>query len=164
MRKAACILAKLTLRRSQILSFSPLLFLDGITSTHELCLTYPTSMLCFGEILYPVYPMALDLHTIQRAAAAGRITWRYHALLRARERGITRDQAIQVLSEGEIIEQRPRAKPYPKCLMMRHREGNQPLYVAVGYDHTDDRLYIITIHWLDPRKWEDPWRRRRKQP
>ena len=70
--------------------------------------------------------MALDLSTIQRVATAGRITWRYHALLRARERGITRDQAIRVLTEGEIIEQRPRAKPYPKCLMMQMQEDNQP--------------------------------------
>ena len=38
------------------------------------------------------------------------VTWRYHALLRAQERGITRAHAIQVLTEGEIIEQRPRAE------------------------------------------------------
>ena len=108
--------------------------------------------------------MALDLSTIQRAAAAGRIRWRYHALLRARERGIPREQAIRVLTDGEIIEQRPRAKPYPKCLMMRVMDDNQPLYVSLGYDQVDNRLYIITVHWLDPRKWEDPWQRRRRRP
>lgn len=107
--------------------------------------------------------MAIDLHTIQRAAGAGRITWRYHALLRARERGISRDQAIRVLTDGEIIEQRPRAKPYPKCLMVWLMEDNRPLYASVGYNQTSDRVYIITVHWLDPRKWEDPWQRRRKK-
>jgi hypothetical protein len=107
--------------------------------------------------------MALDLHTIQHAAAAGRITWRYHALLRARERGITREQAVRVLTEGEIIEQRPRATPYPTCLMMQMMGGNRPLYVALGYDQADGRIYIITVHWLDPSKWEDPWRRRRRR-
>lgn len=107
--------------------------------------------------------MALDLSTIARVAAAGHVTWRYHALLRARERGITRDQAMRVLTEGEIIEQRPRAKPYPKCLMMRVTEDNEPLYVSLGYEQSSDRLYIITVHWLDPRKWEDPWQRRRRK-
>lgn len=107
--------------------------------------------------------MALDLATIQRAAQAGRITWRYHALLRARERGITRDDAKQVLIAGEIIEQRPRAKPYPQCLMLKIMPETKPLYVSVGYDQSRDRLYIITVHWLDPSRWEDPWRRRRRQ-
>ena len=108
--------------------------------------------------------MALDITVIRAAARAGRITWRYHALLRAQERGITRAHAIQVLTHGEIIEQRPRAKPFPKCLLMRMQEDNQPLYVSVGYEASNDRLYVITVHGLDPRIWEDPWRRRRRRP
>jgi hypothetical protein len=106
--------------------------------------------------------MALDSTVIRATARAGRITWRYHALMRAEERGITRDMAKQVLTEGDIIEQRPRAKPFPKCLLMRLQDDGQPLYVSTGYDAGDNRLYVITVHWLDPRKWEDPWRRRRK--
>lgn len=104
--------------------------------------------------------MALDLTIIQWAARAGRITWRYHALLRAQERGITRAQA---LIEGEVIEQRPRAKPYPQCLMMKVMADNRPLYVSLGYDQRGDRIYIIIVHWLDPSRWEDPWRRRRRR-
>jgi hypothetical protein len=107
--------------------------------------------------------MAIDLTVIQAAARAGRITWRYHALLRAQQRGITREDAIRVLIEGEMIEQRPRAKPFPKCLLMRMQDDDRPLYVSVGYDQANDRLYVITVHWLDPRRWEDPWRRRRRQ-
>jgi hypothetical protein len=106
--------------------------------------------------------MAIALSAIQAAARAGRITWRYHALLRANERGITREQALQVLQAGEILEQRVRAKPYPKCLMMGRVEDNRPLYVSLGYDQHDDHLYIITIHWLDPEKWDDPWTRKAK--
>lgn len=83
--------------------------------------------------------------------------------MRAQERSITREQATRVLTEGEIIEQRPRAKPYPTCLMMQMQEGNRPLYVALGYDQANDRLYIITVHWLDPSTWDDPWRRRRRK-
>ena len=47
---------------------------------------------------------------------------------------------------------------------MEMQEDNRPLYVSVGYDASNDRLYVITVHWLDPRKREDPWRRRRRQP
>ncbi|MEK7561045.1 MAG: DUF4258 domain-containing protein [Patescibacteria group bacterium] len=110
--------------------------------------------------------MASDPSIIQRVAQAGRITWRYHALRRARERGITRDHAVRVMIDGEIIEERPRAKPYPKYLLMAPMEGNRPLYVALGYDRANERIYVITVHWLDPRLWEDPWtrRKRRKKP
>ena len=94
--------------------------------------------------------MALDITVIQTAARAERIPWRYHALLRVQERGITRAQAIRVLTEGEIIAQRPRAKPFPKCLLMWMQEDNQPLYVSVGDDASHDRLYVITVGY--PRK------------
>jgi hypothetical protein len=51
--------------------------------------------------------VAFDLPTIQAAARAGHITWRYHALRRAYQRGITRQQALRVIQEGEIVEERP---------------------------------------------------------
>lgn len=108
--------------------------------------------------------MTLTLPTIRAAARAGRIKWRYHALRRAYQRGITRAHALRVIQEGEIIEQRPRAKPYPKCLMMAVVEPAEPLYVSLGYDQARDYLHIITVHWLDPRKWEDPWTRKPQKP
>ena len=104
--------------------------------------------------------MTLDLVTIRRAARAARITWRYHALLRATQRGITRAQALAVIEAGEIVETRPTARPYPKALLMAQVDAGRSLYVSVAYDGDDDRLYVITVHWLDPRKWEDPWTRK----
>jgi hypothetical protein len=44
--------------------------------------------------------------------------------------------------------------------MMAKTVDGRPLYVALGYDHTHDYLHIITVHWLDPDKWEDPWTRK----
>ena len=62
--------------------------------------------------------MKLDLSKIRAAAEGDRTEWRRHALLRAIERGITLEQALQVILEGEIIEEYPHARPYPACLMM----------------------------------------------
>ncbi len=107
--------------------------------------------------------MTLSLQKIRQAARADRIKWHYHALLRARARGITRQQALQVLHEGEILEQYPRAKPHPKCLMMTLVRPDKPLYVALGYNPDRHYLHIITVHWLDPEKWEDPWTRKPKK-
>ena len=76
--------------------------------------------------------------------------------MRATQRSITRAQALRVIQETEILEQQPRAKPYPKCLMMCMIELDLPLYVVLAYDQRRDDLQIITIHWIDPSKWEDP--------
>ena len=48
--------------------------------------------------------------------------------------------------------------------MMAMVEPGKPLYVSLAYDPENDLLYIITVHWLDPRKWEDPWTRRPPRP
>jgi hypothetical protein len=66
--------------------------------------------------------------------------------------------------EGQILEQYPTANPFPKCLMMAMLEPNRPLYVALAYDEETDYIHIITVHWLDPSKWEDPWTRKSKNP
>jgi len=68
------------------------------------------------------------------------------------------------MQEGEILEEHPFARPFPKCLMMAMVEPGKPLYVSLGYDHENDRVHIITVHWLDPRKWEDPWTRKPSKP
>jgi hypothetical protein len=106
----------------------------------------------------------LALPSIRAAAWAGRIKWRRHALRRAYQRGITRRQALRVLRTGEIIEARRHAKPFPKCLLMAMVAPDRPLYVSAAYDRTRQSLHVITVHWLDPRKWEDPWTRKTKPP
>jgi hypothetical protein len=104
--------------------------------------------------------VSLTLETIQAAAAAGRIKWRYHALERARQRGISRHQAKDVIRNGGIIEEYRDAEPFPKCLLMAKVQPGKPPYVALAYGEAEDYLYIITVHWLDPEKWEDPWTRK----
>jgi len=107
--------------------------------------------------------VAINIQQVRAAAKAGRIRWRYHSLLRASERGITRELALRVIEKGEILEEHSSAKPFPKCLIMATVEPNRPLYVALGYDKAEQYIYIITVHWLDPAKWEDPWTRRPKR-
>ena len=108
--------------------------------------------------------MRLDLSKIRAAVKSDHTEWRRHALLRATERGITLEQALQVILEGDIIEDYPQAKPYPACLMMAMAKPGKPLYVSLAYDEENDLLHIITVHWLDPCKWEDPWTRKPPGP
>ncbi len=97
----------------------------------------------------------LDLKTIRKAVRDDRFRLRYHARLRAIERQIDTIAIKQVILEGEVIELHSKAKPFPKCLMMRIIEG-EPIYVSLGYDAKEDYVHIITVHGYDPEIWVDP--------
>ena len=43
---------------------------------------------------------------------------------------------------------------------MAEVQPGRPLYVALAYDEQEDYVYVVTVHWLDPEKWVDPWTRK----
>jgi hypothetical protein len=97
---------------------------------------------------------------LREATIEGRILLRKHADERAGKRKVAYSSIIDVILTGEVIEFYSEAKPFPACLFMKHTEKDKPLYVVCSYD--GDICYIITVHWLDPDKWNDPWTRREK--
>lgn len=104
-------------------------------------------------------PTPPDAATIRKAFKAKRYRIRYHARQRAIERQIRTADIQSVILTGEIVEQYPAAKPYPKCLMMAVIRG-EAIYVSLAYDRRKDYIHIITVHGYDPAKWIDPWTRR----
>jgi len=98
---------------------------------------------------------------VREAVQRGRVLWRQHALLRARRRGIARDLALRAIHQGECLEEYPAAEPFPRYLFMLDT-ARGPLYVVASYDYAQDQAYVITVRWMDPRKWSDPWTRRRE--
>lgn len=104
---------------------------------------------------------SLDLRAIRRAVQRDRYRYTAHARRQQRLRGVSSDELEHVLRFGRILEQRPTAKPYPECLMMAFVRQHEPLYVEVAYNAKADYIYIITVHWMDPAKWIDPWTRRK---
>lgn len=82
--------------------------------------------------------MDLAHETLRAAAAADRIRWRYHALQRARQRGISRPHALHVVQHGDIVEGRPYAEPFPQLLVMAEVQPGEPLYVALAYDEAEN--------------------------
>lgn len=82
-----------------------------------------------------------------------------HALRRCDTRGITLDDIKHIVSMGEVVETYPNDTPYPSCLIMGYVRS-KPLYVLCALG---ELAHIITVHWLDPKKWLDPNTRREKQ-
>ena len=97
--------------------------------------------------------LKLTKELIIRLIQAKRVRLKHHAYVRAQERGIDFRDIRRTMIEGIIIEHYPRAKPHPKCLLRKSLTVKKPLYVSVAYNENTDRLFIITAHWHDPRKW-----------
>jgi len=102
----------------------------------------------------------LVIEKIRNAVLAGEINIRRHAHRRMFKRGILFEEAREVILHGDPIETYPKAKPFPAYLFMGLIKEEEPLYVLCGFD--GETVYIITVHWLDPQKWIDPWTRRRR--
>ena len=96
---------------------------------------------------------------IRDATASNALEVRLHARKRMAQRNIFYDDVCQVILNGTVVEEYPAAYPYPGCLFMDFI-GGEPLYAVCSWD--GEKAYLITVHWMDPRKWIDPWTRRRE--
>ncbi len=103
--------------------------------------------------------MNIEHDEIRKAVQAGRMIIRRHARRRKAQRKIYHWEIKNVLLHGQIIEESPKSKPFPKCLIMDFVRNHEPLYVSCSFDGS--YVYIITVHWYDPQKWINPWTRKR---
>ena len=61
----------------------------------------------------------MNLSTLKKAINEGQYLWRKHALIRLAERGINQEEVLNVIKEGEVIEDYPEDTPYPSCLIFK---------------------------------------------
>ena len=102
----------------------------------------------------------MDINLIRKKWLKGQAEITGHARKRMNSRNITIEEITQVILEGEILESYPDDKPFPSGLIMGKIRNNEPLYVVCSLG--EDKVHVITTHWLDPLKWLDPKTRREK--
>ncbi len=101
----------------------------------------------------------LDIPALRQALLEDRFFTTTHAERRMALRKVTNEDIKRVVRDGDVIEERPRARPFPKALFMDHVKG-EPLYVSCAFDGR--YTHIITVFWHDSTIWVTPWTRRRK--
>jgi hypothetical protein len=72
------------------------------------------------------------------------------------ERDISREDIINALKFGIIIENYPNDYPYPSCLVL----GNY-LHVVCGIGN--NTLWIITVYRPSFDEWENDWKHRKEK-
>jgi hypothetical protein len=99
------------------------------------------------------------LNHICNAVDAGRILWKKHALERMMERGISRNEVKQAITQGSIIENYPDDSPFPSVLIANFEP--EPLHVVVAYDAESLQCHVITAYRPDLAHFEADFMTRR---
>ncbi len=86
--------------------------------------------------------------TISDALKKGNIEWKKHALQRILERNIKRNDVLNTIKTGIVIEEYPTDKPLFSCLIYNNDKEN-PLHVVAGIDEDTDSIFIITVYRPD---------------
>jgi hypothetical protein len=79
--------------------------------------------------------------------------------MNAPERMISTFEVMQVVENGEVIEDYPEDPRGHSCLMMGLGEGKRPIHVVCS--PKNDYLAIITAYLPDPEKWTEDFKHRR---
>jgi hypothetical protein len=72
--------------------------------------------------------MSIDLEEIKSAVKSKNYYIRARARKRMTERHIEKEEIEKAIMKGEILEENPQDKPYPKCLIMVLVREREPLY------------------------------------
>jgi len=103
----------------------------------------------------------LDIEELRSAIKRGSFEWRKHTLSRLAEREIAQSQVLEVILDGEVIEDYSQDRPFPSCLMFKMID-NEPYHVVTSFDPASKKVYIITTYKPTLDKFEPDFRTRRK--
>ena len=82
-----------------------------------------------------------------------------HSRIRLSERGISVDDIINTINNGEIIEEYPKDFPFPSCLIIGTSLGHRYLHVVVSLN--EDFINLITAYYPDPKRWDETFKIRK---
>lgn len=104
--------------------------------------------------------MELNIEDLRKICALENIEITLYAAKRLEQRGISINDIIACISNGEIIEQYPDDYPYPSCLILGYAISHLYLHVVVGTNK--ETLWIVTAYYPDLNKWESDYKTRKE--
>ena len=90
-----------------------------------------------------------------------KIKFSSHAIQRMFERSIKKDTVVDVVKNGEIIQEYTDDKPYPSSLIMA-MVNDKPIHVVSAFNEKDNEVYIVTVYIPNNEIWADDFKTRRK--
>jgi Domain of unknown function (DUF4258) len=96
-----------------------------------------------------------------QALQEGNIVWRRHVLEKMLERGISRNEVLQVLLNGEVIQRYDEDKPFPSMLVLGF-SVDRPLHVVASFDENNQVVFVITTYEPDLNIFEDDFKTKKR--
>ncbi len=93
--------------------------------------------------------MAQLFQTIQRLVAEEKYVIGEHASERLAERGIMEWQAVAAIAEGELITERPRAKPNPAIEVLETLPDGTEFKAVWSHLRQSGVAKLVTVHFFD---------------
>jgi hypothetical protein len=101
-----------------------------------------------------------DINKIRQSIHQRKIIWRRHALERMLERGLSRNMVLDVVSNGEVIEDYSVDRPTPTALFLGW-DKKHPIHVVLSIE-LEGEIAIITAYEPSLDVFESDYRTRRK--
>jgi len=105
--------------------------------------------------------LPFDKYLFSSALANGSIIWRKHTLEKMIMREISRNEVLEVLETGEVIQTYDYDKPFPSALMLGFPE-ERPIHVVVSFDEQAQIIFVVTTYEPDLGIFEDDYKAKRK--
>ena len=83
-----------------------------------------------------------------------------HGKTRMMERGISVNDIMTAINNGEIIRQYDDDKPLPSCLILGKGSSGRPIHIVISHD--GEFIYLITAYYPDPALWSEDFKYRKE--
>jgi hypothetical protein len=100
--------------------------------------------------------LKMTIENIAQHCKAQSFRWTNHILERMFRRGISTDDVVSALIDGEIIEQYPSDYPFPSCLVLGHTKGGKALHIVCGSN--GEELWLVTAYVPGAAEWSEDLR------
>jgi len=104
----------------------------------------------------------MKIENIIKAIQNNKIRITDHADEEAHSDSLTFDEIFTSVIYGEIIEDYPKDKPYPSCLIFGRNFKQEPIHSVWAYNERNQWAVLITVYRPDPARWID-WKVRRQK-
>jgi len=90
-----------------------------------------------------------------------RVLFSGHAVRRMFERGLSKDDVLGIVRDGEVIADYPEDEPYPSYLLLGFVR-DRPVHVVLAHDSESGTAVIVTAYEPEPELWSEDFKTRRQ--
>jgi hypothetical protein len=98
--------------------------------------------------------MTTMINQLRSKIAANQFEFSKHALDQSILRGITVQELREAMADDEVIEDYPKDKYGPSCLVFGVTKSRKPIHIQCSYP-SRQVVKIITLYQPDPEQWID---------